>query len=113
MGHGLSKTRRLGHTHVARDDGVEKQSGEVLAQFVLDVGRQARAPVVLLHDSLGCIAVWRDFPERLAVATGREIIAYDRLGFGQSDPHPHRLSGDFIHAEARDGYCCRTQTDVQ
>ena len=65
---------------------------------------QARAPIVLLHDSLGCIAVWRDFPERLAVATGREIIAYDRLGFGQSDPHPHRLSGDFIHAEARDGF---------
>ncbi|MEQ9510813.1 MAG: alpha/beta hydrolase, partial [Alloalcanivorax xenomutans] len=44
-------------------------------------------PIVLFHDSLGCVALWRDFPQQLAGVTGREVIAYDRLGFGQSDPH--------------------------
>ncbi|MDM9558270.1 alpha/beta fold hydrolase [Bordetella petrii] len=62
------------------------------------------APIVLLHDSLGCVALWRDFPERLALATGRSVIAYDRLGFGQSDPHPGTLDSRFVHQEAHDGF---------
>jgi pimeloyl-ACP methyl ester carboxylesterase len=57
------------------------------------------APIVLFHDSLGCVELWRDFPDRLAAATGRVVIAYDRLGFGQSDPHPGRLRGNFVRAE--------------
>jgi pimeloyl-ACP methyl ester carboxylesterase len=52
------------------------------------------------HDSLGCVTLWRDLPERLADATGRRVIAYDRLGFGQSDPHPDQLGRDLVHAEA-------------
>lgn len=63
-----------------------------------------RAPIVLFHDSLGCVELWRDFPERLAMASGRPVIAYDRLGFGRSDPHPGRLAVDFIHAEAGSGF---------
>lgn len=59
------------------------------------------APLVLLHDSLGCVALWRDFPERLARATGRQVIAYDRLGFGRSDAHPGALPTSFIQDEAR------------
>ncbi|MBX9400535.1 alpha/beta hydrolase [Lysobacter sp. BMK333-48F3] len=58
------------------------------------------APIVLFHDSLGCVQLWRDWPERLAAASGREVIAYDRLGFGRSDPHPGRLAADFVHDEA-------------
>ncbi|NUO76864.1 MAG: alpha/beta hydrolase [Lysobacter sp.] len=61
-------------------------------------------PIVLFHDSLGCVELWRDYPERLAYATGREVVAYDRLGFGRSDPHPDRLRADFIHDEARVGF---------
>lgn len=40
----------------------------------------------MFHDSLGSVQLWRDFPELLAEATKREVIAYDRLGFGKSDP---------------------------
>ncbi|MBT8767039.1 alpha/beta fold hydrolase [Metapseudomonas boanensis] len=58
------------------------------------------APIILLHDSLGCVELWRDFPGRLSAATGREVIAYDRLGFGRSDPHPGEWSVDFIRDEA-------------
>ncbi|NIE88387.1 alpha/beta hydrolase, partial [Burkholderia sp. Tr-860] len=40
------------------------------------------APILMLHDSLGCVALWREFPAELARATGRDVIAYDRAGFG-------------------------------
>ncbi|HDR9838171.1 TPA: alpha/beta fold hydrolase [Burkholderia multivorans] len=58
------------------------------------------APILLLHDSLGCVELWRDFPERLAAATQRDVIAYDRLGFGRSDPHRGTLATTFVHDEA-------------
>ena len=66
-------------------------------------------PIVLLHDSLGCVELWRDFPAQLSRATGLGVIAYDRLGFGRSDPHPGLLAPDFIHNEAHTGFAalCR------
>lgn len=60
-------------------------------------------PIVLIHDSLGCIALWRSFPACLAEKTGRRVIAYDRLGYGQSDPNPvvsGQFARDFIQQEA-------------
>lgn len=65
-------------------------------------GREA--PIVLLHDSLGCVQLWRDFPERLAQASARIVFAYDRLGFGRSEPHPGQLGTHFIHDEAGDTF---------
>ncbi|WP_413459823.1 alpha/beta fold hydrolase [Herbaspirillum huttiense] len=59
-----------------------------------------RTPVVLLHDSLGAVALWRDFPARLAQCTGLPVIAYDRAGFGQSTARSEALPADFIAAEA-------------
>lgn len=64
---------------------------------------RGRPPFLLLHDSLGCIALWRDFPARLTAATGRAVIAYDRLGFGRSDPRAGTMPKDFIRQEAEDG----------
>ena len=61
-----------------------------------------RPPILLFHDSLGCVDLWRSFPARLAAATARRVVAYDRLGFGRSDPHPGVLARDFVAAEARD-----------
>lgn len=66
-------------------------------------GRQKRcdgAVIVLFHDSLGCVELWRDFPARLASVTHRCVVAYDRLGFGRSDPYPGKLSVNFIDDEA-------------
>lgn len=57
-------------------------------------------PILLLHDSLGCVALWRDFPARLAEQTGQPVIAYDRLGFGQSTARNDQLALDFIAIEA-------------
>ena len=58
------------------------------------------APLVLLHDSLGCVELWRDFPALLARVSGRRVIAYDRAGFGQSDARTAPPSFDFIVEEA-------------
>lgn len=44
------------------------------------------ATIVFLHEGLGSAKQWRDFPKRIADATGRNAIAYSRLGYGGSDP---------------------------
>jgi len=59
------------------------------------------SPIVLFHDSLGCVELWRSFPAALCVGTGRRVIAYDRLGFGRSDPRDERPALDFIADESR------------
>lgn len=61
-------------------------------------------PIILLHDSLGSVELWRDFPERLATELGRPVVAYDRLGFGGSSPHPGMLAVDFIRNEAHESF---------
>src|SRR5690606_19162361 len=58
------------------------------------------APVLLFHDSLGCVELWRDFPARLSAATGRKVIAYDRLGFARSSARTDALDTGFIADEA-------------
>ncbi len=63
-------------------------------------GHSDRPPIILLHDSLGCVGLWRDFPEALARATTRHVIAYDRLGFGRSTRRVERPSVNFISEEA-------------
>lgn len=42
--------------------------------------------VVLLHEGLGCVALWRDLPHRLATETGCRVFAWSRFGYGRSDP---------------------------
>ncbi len=60
------------------------------------------APVlVFLHEGLGCSALWRDFPDRLAGQTGLPALVYSRFGYGQSDPFDAPLAPDFMHDEAR------------
>jgi pimeloyl-ACP methyl ester carboxylesterase len=46
-----------------------------------------KAPtLVLLHEGLGSIALWRDFPSRLQAETGLGVFVYSRQGYGRSDP---------------------------
>lgn len=44
--------------------------------------------LVLLHEGLGSVALWKDFPRSLAAATGAVVIAYSRFGYGSSDAAP-------------------------
>ena len=45
-----------------------------------------RPTLIFLHDSLGCIELWRDFPEKLGAATNCNVLVYDRQGYGKSSP---------------------------
>jgi pimeloyl-ACP methyl ester carboxylesterase len=56
--------------------------------------------VVLLHEGLGCVALWRDFPAALAEATGCGVFAYTRSGYGASDPTVLPRPMSYMHDEA-------------
>jgi pimeloyl-ACP methyl ester carboxylesterase len=61
-----------------------------------------KAPtIVMLHEGLGCVALWRDFPAELAAATGLGVFAYSRAGYGQSDPVDLPRPLDYMTREAR------------
>jgi pimeloyl-ACP methyl ester carboxylesterase len=58
--------------------------------------------LVFLHEGLGSVALWRDFPERVAAATGRRVFLYSRAGHGQSDLPDGPRTPRFMHEEALD-----------
>ncbi|MCC7058785.1 MAG: alpha/beta hydrolase [Burkholderiaceae bacterium] len=66
------------------------------------IGRIAAGTPVLvfLHEGLGSVEMWRDFPERVCQATGLAGVVYSRLGYGKSDPLPGMRSARFMHDEA-------------
>ena len=59
-----------------------------------------RPEILLLHEGLGSVSLWRDFPERVAQRTGARTIAYSRVGFGRSSPRTRPFTRDFMHEEA-------------
>jgi pimeloyl-ACP methyl ester carboxylesterase len=56
--------------------------------------------IVFLHEGLGCLAAWRDFPDRVAAATGCGALVYGRVGYGLSEPVRGPRSIRFMHEEA-------------
>src|SRR4249920_3711656 len=46
----------------------------------------ASPAIVMLHEGLGSAALWGDFPDKLAAATGTTVFAYSRAGYGASSP---------------------------
>ncbi len=59
-----------------------------------------RPVILLLHEGLGCVGTWRDFPEHLAMRTGSPVLAYSRQGYGRSDPVPLPRPLTYMHDEA-------------
>jgi pimeloyl-ACP methyl ester carboxylesterase len=65
--------------------------------------RPAAAPtLVLLHEGLGCVGMWGDFPEKLAAATGCGVFVYSRAGYGRSSPVTLPRPLNYMTDEARD-----------
>jgi len=56
--------------------------------------------IVMLHEGLGCLALWRDFPQRLVEHTGFPVFAYSRAGYGQSDSLDAPWPLDYMEREA-------------
>ena len=73
--------------------GVELETEEIAG---------AEPALVFLHEGLGSVALWRDFPARLAEATGRRALIYSRAGHGRSDVPDVPRTPRFMHEEALD-----------
>lgn len=56
--------------------------------------------LLLLHEGLGCVAMWRHFPEKLAAATGCRVIVWSRAGYGGSAPYGESRTPRYMHREA-------------
>ncbi|NRP15306.1 MULTISPECIES: alpha/beta fold hydrolase [unclassified Marinobacterium] len=63
-------------------------------------GARNSVAFILLHEGLGCVELWKDFPQQLADQTGSDVVSYSRGGYGKSSPVevPRRL--DYMAEEA-------------
>lgn len=61
--------------------------------------RAGTPSIVFLHEGLGSLAMWKDFPQRVADATGCEAVVYSRAGYGRSDPVPLPRAVRYMHDE--------------
>ncbi len=60
----------------------------------------AKPVIVFLHEGLGSISQWRDFPHKVVAATGCPALLYARYGYGQSDVLEAPRVPGFMHDEA-------------
>lgn len=61
---------------------------------------EPRNTIVLLHDSLGCTTLWREWPEELAAALNCNVISYDRRGYGKSQNYTQKRPLNYLEQEA-------------
>ena len=63
-------------------------------------GGRAGPTIVMLHEGLGSVSMWRDFPRQVAQASGHEVLVYSRQGYGRSAPLTAPRAVSFMHDEA-------------
>lgn len=84
-----------------RERGRIKAAGRELAyERLRPEGASGAPPIVFLHEGLGSISLWRDFPQVLCKRAGREGIVYDRWGYGGSEPLDRPRDLRYLHDEA-------------
>lgn len=77
--------------------------GERRIEYRMIGPRPGAAPtIVMLHEGLGCVGLWGDFPDRLQSATGCGVFVYSRFGYGQSSPAALPRPLTYMHEEACD-----------
>src|SRR6266542_290287 len=74
--------------------------GQHLEYRWIGPGPQDAPTIVFLHEGLGCVGMWRDFPDRVVSATGCGALVYSRMGYGASDPVRGPRPVRFMHDEA-------------
>ena len=83
--------------------GLEFDGRAVRIEYQLLNEQAGDAPLVIfLHEGLGSIALWRDFPQRLCDAAGARGLVYSRPGYGNSTPRPanEKWQPDYLHRQA-------------
>jgi pimeloyl-ACP methyl ester carboxylesterase len=81
-------------------EGFLEAGGKRLEYRCFGPSPDAAATIVMLHEGLGCAALWRDFPQKLAEATGMGVFVYSRAGYGRSDPASLPRPIDYMTREA-------------
>ncbi|MBC7906400.1 MAG: alpha/beta hydrolase [Rhodospirillaceae bacterium] len=66
------------------------------------IGTPAAHALVFLHEGLGSVSLWRDFPARVSAATGLPALVFSRAGYGGSSPVSLPRPLDYLEREARD-----------
>ena len=70
-------------------------------QWINDHSCNPEKPVIVfLHEGLGCMKLWKDFPLKLCRMTGCRGLMYDRYGYGESDKIEEPRENDFLYNEA-------------
>lgn len=97
----IRKTKLTGRTFDTTSPVLDiRADGHRLRALFHGMGPSHAPTLVFLHEGLGSIAQWRDFPERLGQATGCNALIYERWGHGGSDPLDGPREPDFMVREA-------------
>lgn len=84
------------------DDGfVEISNTKLEFRRLISYSRQNRPTLVFLHEGLGSVSTWRDFPDQLSRLTGLNALVYSRAGYGKSDPASLPRPIEYLRDEAQ------------
>lgn len=84
------------------DFHVELPDRRLRARWVGERRPSSRPVLVFLHEGLGCIEMWREFPTQLCAHAGFAGLVYDRTGYGRSSPWPADPGTRYMEIEADD-----------
>jgi pimeloyl-ACP methyl ester carboxylesterase len=87
------------HRRLDIHDGHYRLSVEIIEPLPLSTDEHSTT-LVFLHEGLGSIAQWRDFPLAVSLATGLPTVIYERGGHGNADPLDRPRSANYLHEEA-------------
>ena len=102
MRHGRRRAaRRRGDLKRSEPESLDRTvAGRRLEIVRLRVDGEGRDPIVLLHEGLGPVSAWRDFPQRVAERIGRDVVVSSRYGYGKSDVLAGPRDVSYMHDEA-------------
>ena len=84
------------------DEGFLELPGMWLEYRMIGPRPDAAPTIVMLHEGLGSVGLWGDFPDKLAAATGAGVFVYSRAGYGKSSPGKLPRAVTFMDEEARE-----------
>ena len=91
---------RAGKSQLLADDGFLDVAPMRLEYRMIGPRPDAAPTIVMLHEGLGCVGLWGEFPKKLANATGAGVFVYSRAGYGRSSPGKLPRGVGFMHEEA-------------
>ena len=89
-----------GEAYLKQWEHASNSSNSVNTDQKFSTATPISTPIFMHHDSIGCVELWGELPEQLAIATGRTVFAYDRLGFGKSTALTGKPQNNFLEEES-------------